>query len=456
MQIVGAESIRQRYQEIDTALNRSQLLAKIVPLVGKQGGVEQLLFDRITELPGVALLFDDIQNMLRLQHRLGLIAIRIVQRRAEDFTQQDELLNEVAQFVKLMRGTTIRQEDYLSVLSTFGSYFLIVLSPARRQQHIKQADLDKVTTRVRNAMVNLLSSSRTEKYQGIFCYTGCAMVVEKPRAPIRTVVYTAIEQALRVSVQAEKEASQKIYGAFKQVIRRRSITTVYQPIVNINERQILGYEALTRGPQGQFRAPDLLFQFGYEFGLVKELDAVCLEKAFNILPKLPKSALLFVNVEPESLLSVLAAGSRVVGTLRKVRSEFSRVVLEITEHAAIRDFAFFRRTIQFFKQLGFRVSVDDVGSAHSGLQRIVALKPDFIKVDLALIHHIQDDPVRREIVRMLQEIAKRIGVDLVAEGVETRQQLQVIKELGVQYAEGYLFSPPQPAPGSVDFSHILA
>ena len=123
------------------------------------------------------------------------------------------------------------------------------------------------------------------------------------------------------------------------------------------------------------------------------------------------------------------------------------MVLELTEHSAVRDFVAFRRTLEQFRALGFRLAMDDVGSGYSGLQAIAEIAPDFIKADMHLVRGLHESPIKRELIETMQRFSESTRITLVAEGVESPEELAVLAAAGVRCAQGYLFARPgAPAP----------
>jgi EAL domain-containing protein (putative c-di-GMP-specific phosphodiesterase class I) len=226
----------------------------------------------------------------------------------------------------------------------------------------------------------------------------------------------------------------------REILSERRITTVYQPIVDLRARRVIGYEALSRGPDGEFVTPDVLFRVAYEAELVAKLDAVCREQAVLELGHLGDDQLLFINMEPQSIFDPRLASAI-------PPKHVGQVVFEITEHAAIADFATFRQAVHLLRQSGFHFAMDDVGSAYSGLRIVAGIVPDFIKLDMELTRGAQDQRVKMELVRAIANFCTETGVPLVAEGIETPEELNGVLDVGVHLVQGYLLGKPASALG---------
>lgn len=219
------------------------------------------------------------------------------------------------------------------------------------------------------------------------------------------------------------------------IIADRAFTPVFQPIVAIEDRAVVGYEALTRFLDGSL--PDVLFGEAARSGLGLELEAATLEAILAALPDLSNSAWLNLNVSAELILAE-----------EPLRSLLGRcgwqVVLELTEHIAVSDYSALRAAIE---RLGPRVrlAVDDAGAGFSSLRHILELGPDYIKLDRGIVHHIHRDPARQALVAGLVHFATRTGATLIAEGIEAEAEARQLRALGVTLGQGYRLGRPGPA-----------
>ncbi len=237
---------------------------------------------------------------------------------------------------------------------------------------------------------------------------------------------------------------------FTDLVLTEDLTALYEPIVNVTTREVIGYEALTRGPwDSNLHAPDALFEMGEEAGLVFELDCLCRRNALRGARGLSPGKLLFLNCLPTAIHDPAFRGEVLKKTLEQLRLRPSDVVFEISEKEAIHNFEIFREARDYYGELGFRVALDDTGVAYGSLEAIIELSPDFIKVDLSLVRGIDTDPPRQELLRALNSVAGSINAGLIAEGIETSEELATIHSLGIPYGQGYLFGRPAPLRRSI-------
>ena len=233
--------------------------------------------------------------------------------------------------------------------------------------------------------------------------------------------------------------------ALEESIAARAFRFVYQPIVDGHRNAIIGYEALSRGPEGgEFERPDKLFKIAYDADLVLKLERLCRKKALEAAAHMPKDRNLFLNIEPDAvnepqLRDITLATLMTDGALTP-----ENIVLEITERTAIIDFTAFRQTLEYLRALGFSVAVDDAGAGYGSLQCLAEVRPEWVKIDISLVRSCDTDKVRRQLIGSLVAFADGIGVKLVAEGIETKGELYTLRELGIEYGQGFLFTQPVP------------
>jgi EAL domain-containing protein (putative c-di-GMP-specific phosphodiesterase class I) len=214
---------------------------------------------------------------------------------------------------------------------------------------------------------------------------------------------------------------------------------VFQPIVELDTRRCVGFEALARFRATPNRPPDVWFAEAAAVGRGPELELLAIDRALVDLPKLPGGSFLSLNASP-----ALAATRALHTRLATVPS--SRIVLELTEHERVVDYEVLRPWLDDLRSDGVRIAVDDAGDGYAGLQQLVGLQPDIVKLDLALTRGIDSDPVRRALARCLVSFADEIGAVVLAEGVETLSELEVLRTLGIPWGQGYYLGRPAAVP----------
>lgn len=211
---------------------------------------------------------------------------------------------------------------------------------------------------------------------------------------------------------------------------------VYQPIVDVEADTITGIEALARFGSEPQLSPSHWFDMARQVGLGVALEYKAVQLAMRTIRALPDDMFLSVNVSPDTLLS-----GRLLDLVDTTTGP--RMVLEVTEHAAIDDYPAVSRALVPLREHGVRLAVDDAGSGYASLSRILQLAPDFMKLDTTLIRHVEDSRAQSALTSALITFGSRINAELVAEGVETDTELAALRVLGVPLAQGYYLHRPQ-------------
>jgi EAL domain-containing protein (putative c-di-GMP-specific phosphodiesterase class I) len=253
------------------------------------------------------------------------------------------------------------------------------------------------------------------------------------------------ERARRDAALNEAIARRERHKLFEDLVLAEDVAILYEPIVNLTTREVLGYEALVRGPwKSEFHSPDRLFQLAEETDLVFELDCLCRRTALRGARGLEAGRKLFLNCLPTAIHDPAFRGEVLQKTLQDLRLRPEDMVFEISERESIENFSIFREISDHYKELGFQIALDDTGVAYGSLEAVMELAPDFIKVDLSLVRGIDTDPPRQELLRALHAVAGKLGGQIIAEGIETTEELETIQGLGIPYGQGYLFGRAAP------------
>lgn len=264
------------------------------------------------------------------------------------------------------------------------------------------------------------------------------------------------KQIKRMREHAREEASlnariyeRKLREQFHQVILAENLASVYEPIVDARTRQVMGYEALIRGPAGtELETPAALFPMAEKTGLLFELDCLCRRKGLLGARGLQRGKKLFLNCLPSAIHDPGFREDRLRENLESIGLAPQDVVFEISEKESIDNFEVFREVRDYYHLLGFGIALDDVGAGYSGLETVMELQPDFIKLDLSLVRGIDNDPHRRELVSALNNVSGKLGTKVIGEGVSTEEELATLADIGIPYAQGWLLGRAESPSGS--------
>lgn len=219
----------------------------------------------------------------------------------------------------------------------------------------------------------------------------------------------------------------------------------------MQNRTVFGYEALARGPRDHaLHSPVALFTVAEEEGLLYPLDCLCRRSGLIGAKGLPEGTRLFLNVRPTAIHDPDFRSAALRKTLEVCGLVPNDVVLEISEQESIENFEIFREIRDYYRKLGFRIALDDTGAGYASLEAVVELAPDFIKVDRAFVRGVDEDPSRQELLHALQKVANSLGSSIIAEGLDTLEELATLGDLGIRYGQGWLFGHPNPLRSDLD------
>ena len=226
-------------------------------------------------------------------------------------------------------------------------------------------------------------------------------------------------------------------NAVTDVLARRAISIVYQPICRLADEKVVGFEALARFDLQPARSPDKWFADAERVGLGVDLEFLAIEEAMAGFLSFPQPSSISLNLSPASI-----ASQRFTEFFEAM--PLDRVILEVTEHAAIDSYETLRSKLAPLRAKGLRLAIDDVGAGYSSFRHVLDLAPDLIKLNISLVRNIDLDRGRQALVGAIAQFGHRIGCEVVAEGVENRAELLVLADLGVTKVQGYLISKPRP------------
>jgi diguanylate cyclase (GGDEF)-like protein len=241
----------------------------------------------------------------------------------------------------------------------------------------------------------------------------------------------------------DASADQGAIAAIRDVIRARALTPVYQPIVDLRDGRVLGFEGLIRpAPSTPFNNPGQLFEAAAAAGRLVELDLACFEVVAAGATDIDANQVVTINLSPRTLEVQDFTASWLLQILARHRLSPGRVIVELTEREAITDLDRLRRNVAGLQHAGVRIAADDVGAGNAGLRLLSQLRFDIVKIDLSLVQEGTQHDSSRNVLRSLKDLADRQGAVAIAEGLETAEQLRSLRELGIATGQGYLLGRP--------------
>jgi EAL domain-containing protein (putative c-di-GMP-specific phosphodiesterase class I)/DNA-binding response OmpR family regulator len=406
-----------------------------------------LLFDSVTGLATIPVIVDALRDKLMVDQEVGVLFVDVEKySHIEDFYGWevfDEVLKEASRALKRLLGTLFASEDLISINRPSGSEFYVFLSlPSGVPSDVTLERLQRKSKQLEETLRQQISDKFQNRiHRRIGLYVGYARIRYSPQVRLERLVYRALREAMSIASSREGEGAALLREQFRDIVNHQRIDTLYQPIVDLKTGRTFAYEALSRGPaDSSFESPEVLFDYALKTDQVWNLERICMGySARRFVGK--RDGMLFVNVETQLIHELKSRGHDVLQPLLQIQNG---VVLEITERAAIRDFNLFRESVSVLRGLGFKIAIDDAGSGYASLQSIAELRPNFLKISNYLVTGLHEDSIKRDVVEMLVKLAARIDAQTVAEGIETEEELDEVKRLGVTYGQGFLLGRPEP------------
>jgi EAL domain-containing protein (putative c-di-GMP-specific phosphodiesterase class I) len=257
-------------------------------------------------------------------------------------------------------------------------------------------------------------------------------------------LYHLITQAGRMARRHTEVVPLHLVKELQHLIHAKEVDIHYQPIWNLKTESIVGWEALARGPKNsELQSPIVLFDTAERVGRLLDIEHICRNTAIRNA-RIGEDQRLFLNISPHILSDPSFRKGDTRTVIQEVGLRPEQIVFEITEHHAIREYKAFLQLVMHYREQGYQIAIDDVGAGYSGLVTLMQVKPDFVKMDMTLIRGMENDRTKQDIVRAIHEISKGFSGTVIAEGIETHEELECVRRCGVEYGQGYLLGRPSP------------
>jgi EAL domain-containing protein (putative c-di-GMP-specific phosphodiesterase class I)/GGDEF domain-containing protein len=403
---------------------------------------DHVIYDGVTGLPIHP--FDDPARAHERIPHLGVIYIQIGKFFGFEELYGWELYDQVLVVVSRGLREDVERSRYAAHLFSIrysgsdGFYVLYELPhPARGRGSVP---LDAEASRLQtNASKRLRSAFAGTAVDLMTVHASSLVTSDNPRVRSSRHLTRQLSEAVKIVSQRQTREKIDLCVALKRVMGSKQLRAAFQPLRHLADGVVLGWEALIRGPQGSpFETPNVLFAVARENDMDVELETLCLETIFGALPRGVGSRRLFVNASSMLLRHPVFLDERNFASISRSHND---VVIEISEKEIV-DYSSFGDILAAVRGAGLKIAIDDAGSGYSGLEAILNLRPDYIKVADSLVRGLEDDPIKREIISSLAAIGRRIDATLVAEGIEREQERDALIELGVEYGQGYFLGRP--------------
>jgi EAL domain-containing protein (putative c-di-GMP-specific phosphodiesterase class I) len=352
------------------------------------------------------------------------------------YAQIDPILEEMRE--------RFRQGDLITRDEREGDRFLLFLGGRRHGETVFAAsDLRKLADRVEEFLtprIGRLTTPYLRERPAVD--VGYGIVLWSPLESEERLVLRVIEDAVTSADLRRRLRDRDQRERLLEIIYNRNIWTAFQSIVDMENRQAMGWEGLSRGPRGSdVEPPMVLFGRAARHGLTEELERSCRRQAFVDWEVFGAPGRLFVNTVPATIRDTSFLGRGVLDYLGpRLSPRF--VTLEITERQVIENLNLYREAMHSFMDLGFSFAIDDLGAGYSGLETVVTLKPSYLKIDMGLVRDVHQKRVSQQVVKAILEMGVGVGATVIAEGIQTQDEADALRQLGIRFGQGYLYSRP--------------
>jgi EAL domain-containing protein (putative c-di-GMP-specific phosphodiesterase class I)/GGDEF domain-containing protein len=404
---------------------------------------EHMLHDSLTGLPTLPVAIERSRQIFKERGELVVLYFNFVRySKVEEiygWEKLDAVLETTASAVKAFLDDDEMGESRVMVSFTNDDDFIFFHVPQSGVAAATEGEITEMVARLQTSVGATIEAAHGEDIAALFdIYVGRAHLYYNPKIRLERLIYRGIREAQNSSRSVEERERARRVNDLKTALRDRAVYVDYHPIVVASTREIFGYEALARGVARTLRSPEVMFDVAAEADLIWELSRLCRARALEgMAQRLEPGQLLFLNVDPHDFADPAFTEQEV--------TEPSRVVIEITERTAIKDYPKFRERLKAFREMGYRFAVDDAGSGYAGLGSIANLEPDFIKLDISLINAIDTNFIKQNLVQTMVKFANDHGAMVIAEGVERAEEFAMVQELGVHLVQGFYLHRPQSA-----------
>jgi EAL domain-containing protein (putative c-di-GMP-specific phosphodiesterase class I) len=405
------------------------------------------LFDTLCGLPTFPAVAEDVRRLIERSGSMHVVYLDLGRSGWQEtqlgWEVYDESIREFAQLLGGLRETQeIGKDDIYCVDTVRSDRFLVFLggvpgdslaAALRRADESRNALLSALRDGIAGAPPGSL-------LQAVRLTEGHAHVTPDPMVRMERAVQQAVSDAMLMSLVQRQTLKAVRLEELTRLIAEGRVRSVFHPIVRLRDGKVIGHEALMRPLGGvPFDSVEDLFAFAESTELLLEFETLCREQAIRAAAELEGAGLLFLNASARAVEDSRWSSDALDVMLAESGFMPQNVVVEITERVAIGRRDAFQKALETFKEHGYRVAVDDVGSGHASLQALAAIQPDFLKCDMSLVRGIDRSRIKQGLLESLGMLAGKMGARLIAEGVEREEEREALVKIGIELGQGYLF-----------------
>lgn len=408
------------------------------------------LYDRELGLPTLPTVVDEIRRQLEDDGAIGLLTFTLnAERQVEEIWGWKAYDRLIGDFVKELRTLSEKgavPKGLLCVPAVRSDEVLSFVSVADRRG--AGSDPSDWLKGVASELDDFVGAFLTERLTSIdrYCsHVGQSLILFDPKVRAERVVYRGLRDAraevFRRTATAEEHGADVLRG----ILARRHIVSVFQPICDIIEKRPIAVEALSRGPAGSgFEDAEALFSLAERTGLVIPLERLCRERSLEEVARHGWPHMVFVNMSPAAASDTEFLEGKMLRDVEALKIDPGKVVIEVTERTYAQYQDLFARVLKELRQEGFRVAVDDLGSGYSNLSSLAEIKPEFLKFDHLFTKDIHRQRIKQDLLGAILSFAVKMETQVIAEGIETVEEFEALRRLGVPLGQGFFLGRPEP------------
>lgn len=407
------------------------------------------LFDRDVGLPALPSVVDDLRRQLEDSGSVGLLMFMLnAERQVEELWGWQAYDRLIAEFVKALRARagTGGLPTGLLCLPAVRADEILSFVPVHNGKRSRPA-LEQWLRELAAELEFFVSQFLTERLQGTdrYCsHVGHALIEFDPKVRVERVVYRGLREArgevFRRTATAEGQGAE----ALRRILEKRDVVSVFQPIYDLVERKVAAVEALSRGAPGTgFEDAEALFSLAERVGLVVPLERLCRRRSLEEAGRARWPHLIFVNMSPAAAFDGEFLEGQLLRDVTELGLDPRKVVVEVTERTYAQHQEVFARVLGELRDEGFRIAVDDLGSGYSNLSALADIKPEFLKFDHLFTKDIHRQRIKQDLLTAILSFAMKMETQVIAEGIETEEELEALRRLGVPLGQGYHLARPE-------------
>ena len=408
------------------------------------------LHDVVTGLPALPAVVDVVRRQLEDHGSIALLAFSLATERQVEATWGWQVYDEVIRdFVAKLKELTENgqlPEGLLCVPAVRSDEILCFLG-ANGKNGSEAAPLEwlhDLVARMDRIVASFLAG-RLTSVDHYSSHVGQALILFDPKVRVERAVYRGLNEARGEVFRRIANAEERGVELLRGILAERRITSLFQPIHDLVEGAVTGVEALSRGPSGSgLEDAERLFSLAEKAGLVVPLERLCRRRSLEEASRVGWERLVFLNMSPAAAQDVDFLEGHLVREVLELHLDPRQVVIEVTERTYADNQDLFTGVLGELRKEGFRVAVDDLGSGYSNLSALADIRPEFLKFDHLFTKDIHRNRIKQDLLGAILSFALKMDTQVIAEGIETVEELTALRRLGVPLGQGFYLGRPGP------------